>query len=229
MPPVAAVLAAVAALLETTGLAVCLLDVGGNLGRLLSMDQPGSLARLFVAGVLLGTAVVAVVAAVCRPGRRGWWSAVASIAALLGVVKLSGELHVGLVHLFSSGAGVWRGAAVLGVAAVVGLVALWSLGGEERRVRRWLVLALAAHAVAAIGLSAVSTYARLAGGPVSAAFATFVEESAEALTASGILVAVLMGVLPRRTVPAATLARRGDDDAHANFRPLAGVASAHAA
>ncbi|MGY1805903.1 hypothetical protein ACI8AF_00870 [Blastococcus sp. SYSU D00669] len=225
----AALLAAVAALLETTGLAMRLLDVDGDFGRLLSMDGPGSLARLFVVGVLLAAAVVSAVAAVRRPGRRAWWSAVATVAALLGVVKLSSELHVGLVHVLGSGVGVWRGAAVLGAVGVAGLVALGQLSGEECRARRRLVLALAAHAVAAIGLSAVSAYARLTGGPVSAAFATFVEESGEALTAAGVLVAVLMAVLPRLTVSAATLARRGDDDAPANFRPLAGVASVHAA
>src|SRR3954452_13789411 len=63
VPPVAAVLAAVAALLETAGLGVRLLDVRGALGQLLSMDLPGSLPRLFMAGVLASAAVVAALGA----------------------------------------------------------------------------------------------------------------------------------------------------------------------
>src|SRR4051794_18967581 len=63
VPPVAAVLAPAAALLETAGLGVRLFDVRGALGQLLSMDLPGSLPRLFVAGVLGSAAVIAALGA----------------------------------------------------------------------------------------------------------------------------------------------------------------------
>jgi hypothetical protein len=212
VPPAAAVLTALAAVLETVGLGVRLFDVPGAVGQLLSMDLPGSLPRLFVAGVLGTAAVVAALGAWLRPGRRVWWSAVALIAGGLAAAKAAGDLHVRLVHLFGSGAQAWRGAVVLGACAAVGLVLLWRLSGDDRRDRRRIVGLLAAHAVAAVGLSLVSTYARLTGGPVSAAFATFVEESGEALTAAGLLVAVLVGVLPRLVLPAGTVLRRRDDD-----------------
>jgi hypothetical protein len=212
VPPVAAVLAAVAAVLETVGLGVWLFDVRGALGQLLSMDLPGSLPRLFVAGVLGAAALVAALGARLRRGRRVWWSAVAGIAGGLAVAKAAGDLHVRLIHLFGSGPQAWRGAVALGIAAAAGLVFLWRLSGDDRRDRRRIVTLLAGYAVAAVGLSLVSTYARITGGPVAAAFATFVEESGEALTAAGLLVAVLLGVLPRLTAPAGTPLRRRDDD-----------------
>jgi hypothetical protein len=212
VPPVAAVLAALAAVLETVGLGVRLFDVRGALGQLLSMDLPGSLPRLFVAGVLGSAAIGAALGARLRPGRRVWWSAVAVVAGGLAVAKAAGNLHVRLVHLFGSGEQAWRGAVVLAGVAAAGLVVLWRLSGEDRRDRRRIVTLLAAHAGAAVGLSLVSTYARLTGGPVAAAFATFVEESGEALTAAGLLVAVLLGVLPRLALPAGAPLRRRDDD-----------------
>ncbi len=214
VPPVAALLAAAAAVLETVGLGVRLFDVRGALGRLLSMDLPGSLARLFVACVLLAATLVAVLGAHQRPGRRLSWSAVAAIAGALGVAKLAGGLRVDLVPVFGSGAQGWRGAAVLGVAAAAGLVLLWRLSGDGRRI----VTVLAAHVVAAVGLSAASTYARITGGPVSAAFATFVEESAEALTAVGLLVVLLVGVLPRLVSSTGAPPRRWRDEPPAELR-----------
>jgi hypothetical protein len=225
VPPVAAVLAAVAAVLETMGLGVRLFDVRGAVAQLLSMDLPGSLPRLFVAGVLGSAALVAALGARIRPGRRVWWSAVALVAGGLAAAKLAGDLHVRLIHLFGSGSQAWRGGVVLGVLAAAGLVFLWRLSGDDRRDRRRVVTVLAAHACAAVGLSLVSTYARLTGGPVSAAFATFVEESGEALTAAGLLVAVLVGVLPRLALPAGTPLRRRDDDLPAELGPWVGAAA----
>ncbi|NYJ05869.1 hypothetical protein [Petropleomorpha daqingensis] len=219
MPPVAAVLAAVAAALETVGLGVRLFDVRGALGHLLSMDLPGSLPRLFVASVLAAAAVVAALGAWLRPGRRVWWSAVAASAVGLAAAKAAGDLHVRLVHLFGTGEQAWRGAVVLGIVTAAGLVFLWRLSGNDRRDRRRIVTLLAGYAVAAVGLSLVSTYARITAGPVSAAFATFVEESGEALTAAGLLVAVLIGVLPRLVLPAGDVLRRRDD--HLEAAPLA--------
>jgi hypothetical protein len=207
VPPVAAVLAAAAALLETVGLGVRLFDVRGSLARLLAMDLPGSLPRLFVAGLLAAAAIAAALGARIQPGRRVWWSAVALLAAGLAAAKAAGELPVLLVHLLGSGEQAWRGVAVLG-GLVAGLAVLWRLGGGERRV----VALLWAYGVAAVGLSLVSTYARRTGGPVPAAFATFVEESGEALTAAGLLVAVLVGVLPRLPLPATTALPRRDDE-----------------
>jgi hypothetical protein len=228
VPPVGALLAVVAAVLETVGLGVRLFDVRGAAGRVLSMDLPGSLARLFIASVLIAAAVVAALGAHRRPGRRLWWSAVAVIVGTLAAAKLAGSLHARLILVFGSGTQAWRGAAVLGVAAAAGLVFLWRLGGHDRRDRRRIVTVLAAYAFAAVGLSAASTYAGITGGPVSAAFATFVEESGEALTAAALLVAVLIGVLPRLAAPADAPLRRRDDEFPSDLRRLVGASAASA-
>jgi hypothetical protein len=212
LPRVAGVLGAVAVVLLAMGLATRLAGLRGPLAELLSMDLPGSLSRMFVTGVLASAAVVAVLGARWRPGRRTWWTAVAVVAGGLAVTKGVGTVHSQLVHALGSGVRAWQGMVVLGALAAAGLAFLWRLSGDDRRDRRRLIVVLAAHAFAAVGLSAVSTYAELWAGETAAAAATFVEETAEALTAVALLAVVLLGVLPRLVRPAGSLLRRRDDD-----------------
>ncbi|MGY1604669.1 hypothetical protein [Geodermatophilus sp. SYSU D00815] len=183
VPSLAATLAAAVALLQTTGLAVRLFEVRGRLGHLLAMDAPGSLARWLVVAVLGAAVLAAVLGVATQPARRRWWTAAAAVLAVLAGAQLAGNLRLQLP-------------AVLGLLVVAGAALVWGLGRGRDRNR--LVAVLGAHVLAAVGLSAIASYARATGGPVSAAFATFVEESGEALTAVGLLVAVLVALLPRR-------------------------------
>jgi hypothetical protein len=212
LPRIAGGLAVVGIALLGLGLAVRLAGAHGELAVLLSMDAPGSLSRMFVTGVLGAAAVVAALGARRQPTRRLWWAAVALVAAALAVTKGVGTVHSRLVEALGSGIRAWQGMVVLGLLAAAGLVLLWRLSGDDRRDRRRLVTVLAAHAFAAVCLSAVSSYVELWAGTTAYAGATFVEEAAEALTAVALLAVVLLGVLPRLVLPPGTPLRRRDDD-----------------
>jgi len=195
VPPVAAALAAIAAVLETAGLAVRLFGSGGRLADLLAMDGAGSVARGFVTGVLVAAAVGSVLVAPARPAARAWWGTAAVTCAVLAVAKAGGLLHA-------------RALPVAVPLLAAGLLVVWRFCRKGRQDCGRVLALLAAHAAVAVGLSAVSLYARATGGAVSAAFAVFVESSAEALTAVAAVVAVLAAVLrtepgymPGRTTP----------------------------
>ena len=212
MLPIGRGLAALGVAFMAVGLGTRLAGARGELADLLSMDAPGSLARLYVTGVLASAAVIAALGARWRAGRRTWWGAVGVIAGILALTKAAGDVHSRVVASFGDGLQAWRGMVVMGLLAVAGITVLWRLSAGDRRDRRRVLGVLSAHAVAAVGLSAVSSYAYLWGGDVAGAVATFVEETGEAVTAVALLVVVLVGVLPALVLPEGTVLRRRDDE-----------------
>jgi hypothetical protein len=102
------------------------------------------------------------------------------------------------------------GALVSAVGVAAGVLAVLAfITRAERRDRRRVLGALAAYAVASVGLSAVSV---MAVGQW-AVTATYLEESGEALAGVAVLVAVLVGVAPRMVLPASWVLRREEDAA----------------
>ncbi|SDC39243.1 hypothetical protein SAMN05660690_1241 [Geodermatophilus telluris] len=206
LSPVGVGLAATAVALETAGFVLRLTDADGPLSRVLSMDAPSSLPRLYVAGLFAAAALAAVAAAGRTPARRGWWLAVGLVAAGIAVVKAGGTVHEDAVHALTERLGA-AGAVTVGVALLaVVLLVLAVLTRAERRDRRRVLGALAAYGVASVGLSAVSA---VAGS--WAVTATYLEESGEALAGVAFLVAVLVGVAPRLVLPADVVLRRRAD------------------
>jgi hypothetical protein len=207
LPPVGVALAASAVALETCGLVLRLTGATGPAARLLSMDAPFALPRMFVAALFAAAAVAAVVAAARFPGRRTWWLGVAVVGAGIALVKAGGNVHADAVQALQQAFGA-RATVVLSVSAAVAvLVGLWSFTRGERRDRRRVLGTLALYAVASVGLSAVS-------GAVPSEFnatATFVEESGEALAGVAFLMAVFLGVAPQLVLPASWALRRTAD------------------
>jgi hypothetical protein len=207
LPPVGVALAALAVTLMTTGFVVRLTGVQGEPARLLSMDAPFSVPRLFVALLFAAAAVAAVAGAGALPGRRAWWLAVGLVAAGIAAVKAGGSVHTDAQTALADAVGE-TAVLVLGVAAVAAVLGvLWFLSRSERRDRRRVLGALALYAVAAVGLSAVSG-AVPSGLSVTA---TFLEESGEALAGVAFLMAVLVGVAPQLVLPADWALRRSLD------------------
>lgn len=214
LPPVGIALAAAAVLLETTGYVLRLRHTAGPVMRLLSMDAPHSLPRLYVAGVFAAAAAAALIGAGHLPGRRSWWTAVGVVGGLIAAVKAGGTLHATALHDLSGavGSAAAQGFSVLLAVAVLGLLG-W-LSRSERRDRRRVLGTLGLYAVAAVGLSGVSGLVASHGGSWAlTAAATFVEEAGEALSGVAFLVAVLVGVAPRLVLPAEWRLRR-EADAH---------------
>jgi hypothetical protein len=214
LPPVGVALAAVAVVLEASGYVLRLRHATGPVMRVLSMDAPLSLPRLYVAGLFSAAAAAALIGAGNLPGRRAWWTAVGVIGGSIAAVKAGGTLHAATLHALSGavGSAVAQGISVLLALAVLGL--LWWLSRFERRDRRRVLGTLGLYAVAAVGLSAVSgLVAAHAGSWGLTAAATFVEEAGEALSGVAFLVAVLVGVAPRLVLPAEWRLRR-EADAH---------------
>jgi hypothetical protein len=213
LPPFAIGLVAVAVALETAGYVSRITGASGQAARLLSMDAPFSVPRMFVAALFGAAALAAVAGAGSIPGRRTWWTAVALVAAVVCGIKAGSTLHAEAVARLSEAISL-TGAVLVSV-TVAGLVvgALWFLSRTERRDRRRVLSALALYAGASVGLSAVSS--ALAGAYGSAgswvAAATYVEETGEALAAVGMLVAVLAGVAPKLVLPADWALRRTVD------------------
>lgn len=207
LPGIGVALAATAVLLETSGFVLRLNGNTGQVARLLSMDAPFSVPRLYVAALFAVAAVAGVAAAGRLPGRRAWWLAVAVVAAGIATVKAGGTVHARAMDALQGAVGA-RAAILLSAAgAAVVLGGLWTFTRTERRDRRRVLGTLALYAVASVGLSAVSAVA-----PANwAAAATFVEESGEALAGVSFLMAVLVGVAPRLVLPAAWALRRSED------------------
>jgi hypothetical protein len=210
LPPVGVALAAVAVLLEGSGFVLRLRHATGPVMRVLSMDAPLSLPRLYVAGLFALAAAAALIGAGNLPGRRAWWTAVGVVTGLVSAVKAGGTVHAVALSALIRAVGATAAQVISVLLAGAVLAVLWWLSRTERRDRRRVLGTLALYAVAAVGLSAVSEYA--SGWTISAA-ATFVEEAGEALSAVAVLVAVLVGVAPRLVLPADWRLRR-EADAH---------------
>ncbi|MBM7806994.1 hypothetical protein JOD57_002831 [Geodermatophilus bullaregiensis] len=212
-PPLAVALAAVGVALESVGYTVALMGTQGQVARLLSMDAPFSVPRLYVAGLFAAAAVAALVGGAQQAGRRTWWTAVALVAAGVASVKVGSTVHA---EIFGAADAVLTTAgAVLASAALAGAVLawLWSMSRGDRRDRRRVLRTLSLYAGASVGLSGLSVVVAGAFGGASrwAVMATFVEETGEALTAAAFLVAVLVGVAPRLVLPADWALRRAGD------------------
>jgi hypothetical protein len=202
----------IAVALETVGYIVRLSGNETSAGAF-SMDAPFSLPRLFVAAMFAAAGLAAVAGAGAFAGRRTWWLAVGVVAGGIAAVKASSTVHSDVLTVLNDavGAGAGLTMSVLAAAAVVGV--LWFLSRDERRDRRRVLGALALYAVAAVGLSAVSSAVAGSAGFAStwAAGATFLEESGEALAAVAFLIGVLAGVAPRLVLPSAWVLRREVD------------------
>lgn len=208
LPPVGVALAALAVALEFTGFLLRLSGARGETARLLSMDAPLSVPRMYITVLFAVAAVTALSGASRVPGRRTWWTAVGVVAAAICFVKAGGTVHAVAMHRLSEAIGTAGANLVAGLLAIAVVGMLWYLARAERRDRLRVLGSLALYAVAAVGLSAVS--AAVSGARVAAA-ATFVEESGEALGAVAFLVAVLVGVAPRLVLPGDWALRRTAD------------------
>ncbi|MCA0144876.1 hypothetical protein [Blastococcus sp. LR1] len=205
LPPIGIALAALAVGLMTVGYGFRLSGTTSPLARALSMDDPFSLPRMYVAA-LFGAAALAAVAG-AGTTRRTWWLAVAVVAGGIAAVKAGSTVHVDAKVALTGAVGT-QGAVLISVtAAAVVVSGLFVLSRTERRDRRRVLGALTGYAVASVGLSALSS--AVPGG--WAATATYLEESGEALAGVAFLVAVLVGVAPRLALPADWALRRTAD------------------
>jgi hypothetical protein len=198
---------------EVVGYLLRVLDAPRAISHPLSMELPWSLPRLLVATVFLMAAVAAGAGAVRLPRRRTWWTAIAALCALATAVKAGSTVHKALIGAIGGYAHPVRALAVTAAVAAVVLAGLYWLSREERRDRRRVLKWFAAYGFAAGGLTIPSALAEATWGHGSALTATFVlvEEGSEAVTALGVLVAVLVGVAPRLVFPADHPFRRADD------------------
>jgi hypothetical protein len=213
VPPIGIALFAIAVGLETCGYVVRLTGATGEPARLLSMDAPWALPRMFVAALFAAAALAAFAGARSIPGRRTWWTAVGLVAGGIAAVKAGSTVHTDAVWVLTEALGSSGALLVSTMAATAVLGALWFLSRTERRDRRRILSALALFVGASVGLSAMSTSAAGTFGRVSnwAAAATFVEESGEALAGVSFLIAVLVGVAPRLVLPTSWALRRAVD------------------
>jgi hypothetical protein len=213
VPPTGIALFAVAVVLETIGYVVRLTGATGATARLLSMDAPFSVPRMFVAALFAVAALAAVAGAGSLPGRRAWWLAVGVVAAGIATVKAGSTVHSDALAALSDALG--TGGALLASLALAAAVGggLWILSRNERRDRRRVLGVLGFYVGASVGLSAVSAaVAGSAGGAGTwAATAIFLEESGEALAGVAFLLAVLAGVAPRLVLPTTWPLRRSAD------------------
>jgi hypothetical protein len=208
LPPVGVGLAALAVALEFVGFLLRLSGAHGSTARLMSMDAPLSVPRMYVAALFAFSAIAALSAAARMPGRRPWWTAVGLVAASICFVKSGGTFHEVAMHWLDRTVGSAGATLVSALVALVVVGTLWYLSRTERRDRLRVLGSLALYAIAAVGLSAISA---AASGARLAAAATFVEESGEALGGVVFLVAVLVGVAPRLVLPAEWALRRTAD------------------
>lgn len=211
VPPLAVTLIGVGVSLEAVGFVVHASGQERGTAGFLSMDQPLSIPRMYITGLLAAAALLAFLGASRAPGRRTWWLAVGAIAAVLAQVKGGGTVHVRALEAF--GVGDRPVLAALGSALVAGVVlgGLWWLSCNERRDRRRVLGAFTLYAAASVGLSAGSSLVGQSLGSPWAASATFLEESGEVAGAVVVLIAVLVGVAPRLVLPATWPVRRTAD------------------
>lgn len=179
----------------------------------LSMDLPFSLPRMLVATVFLLAAVAAGAGAVRLHRRRTWWTAIAVLCGTAALVKAGSTVHKALIEAIDGYTHPVRTLLISGLVAAVVLGGLYWLSRTERRDRRRVLKWFGAYGAAAGGLTIVSAVAESAWGhgSVSAASFVLVEESAEALSALGLLVAVLVGVAPALVFAAGHPLRRAAD------------------
>jgi hypothetical protein len=220
LPPVGIALAVLAVALETAGFVTRLT---GSSTTALSMDAPDSLPRLYVAALFGAAAASAFLGAGVLPGRRTWWVAVGLVSAGIAAVKAGSTVHADAMHRLATVLGSVGAQVVSALLAVAVVGALWFLSRTDRRDRRRVLGWLSAYAVAAVGLSALSSV--VPDGLT--AVATYLEESGEALSGVAFLVAVLVGVAPRLVLPAGVPLRRAQD-AH-TVEALGGVLGGPAA
>jgi hypothetical protein len=213
LPPLGVGLAAVAVAVETAGYLSRLTGATGAVDRLLALDEPFSLPRVFVAGLFGAAAIAAVAGAGVLPGRRAWWLAVGLVGGAIAAVKVGSTVHKHAMEFLTASLGARAAVGLSAGLALLVVGALWFLSRTERRDRRRVLGVLALYGVASVGLSAVSTLAENTYGWASnwAAATTFVEEAGEALAAVAFLMAVLVGVAPRLVLPATWPLRRSDD------------------
>jgi hypothetical protein len=213
VPPVAVLLIGVGLALEVVGFAVRVADVPRAVARPLSMELPFSVPRLYIAAVLAAAALVAAVGSGRIPGRRTWWSLVAVVGAGLAAIKAGSTVHKAVMTALDGYAHPVRALALTAPVAIGGIAWMWWLSRHERRDRLRTLGALGLYAVAALGLSTVSTVVETAVGRASvwAAAATLAEEGGEVLAAVAFLTAVLVGVAPRLVLPAGWALRRAAD------------------
>jgi hypothetical protein len=214
VPPLGLLLGGTGLALETLGFVLRAAgDDRTGTARLLSMDAPMSVPRMYITALFLVTAFAALAGAAQAPSRRTWWLTVAGIAVVVSGVKGGGTVHDrGLEALgVADHPAVALAASALVVIAVLAL--LFYVARAERRDRRRVLLAVAFYGLAAGGLPSVSTAVAQALGANSlmAAVTTYVGQSAEALGAVAVLVAVLVGVAPRMVLPADWALRRTAD------------------
>ncbi|MGY1624200.1 hypothetical protein ACI789_18535 [Geodermatophilus sp. SYSU D00965] len=214
VPPLAVVLMGFGLALEVVGFAVRVGDVPRAIARPLSMELPFSVPRLFIAALFAAAALAAAAGAGRIPGRRTWWSVVAVVAAGLAAIKAGSTVHKAVMEALDGYAYPVRALLLTAPVAVAGLGWIWWLSRHERRDRTRTLASLGLYAVAALGLSTISTVVEEALGHSSpwTAAATLVEETGEMLAAVAFLVAVLIGVAPRVVLPAAWVLRRTADE-----------------
>lgn len=212
VPSVAVTLAGLGVSLEAVGYVLRAAGQDRGSVRLLSMDLPLSVPRMYITGLFVAAAVAAFLGGSRDPGRRAWWCAVGAVAAVVALVKGSGTVHARALDAVGLGGRPVLAAAASAAVAGIVLGFLWWLSRTERRDRRRVLGAFALYAIASVGLSGVSSLAAQASGASAwAAAATFVEESGEALGAVTVLMAVLIGVAPRLGLPADWALRRSAD------------------
>ena len=223
--PIGVALVATGTALMVTGYALRVSGTGGPYARLLSMDAPLSLPRMFVAAVFAVAALAAFAGAGRQPGRRRWWTGVGVVAALVAAVKADGLAHVRFIRLVEDSLGMVGAVVVSALLAVLVVVSLALLSRRDRRDRNRVLLALCLYGVASVGLSAVSSVMGSTWGGTSlvAAAATLIEETGEALAGVHFLMAVLIGVAPALVLPKTWVLQRQADAASLDVpEPLAG-------
>jgi hypothetical protein len=157
--------------------------------RLLDLDAVGGLPRLFTTALFLAAALMAWRARRSVEGSAAtWWAAVAAVSAGLALAKVV-SLHSTLEEEVSPLPTLLGGVSL----TVLVLGGLWTTGRRSGVGARSVVAALAAYALAALGLDQLTGLAAAVQdrvGWLTVSGATFVEELGEALAALLLVVTV---------------------------------------
>jgi hypothetical protein len=187
------------------GLGAC---SSSRIDRLLDLDAVGGVPRLFTTGLFLAAAWWGWRGFRATAGRPAlWWAALAAIGMGLALAKLISVHSTVKADLAPSGT------LLLGLLLTVPVLGALYLAGRSWGVpgTRAVVVALAAYALAALGLDLLTgVYAALQDriDPLTVAGTTYVEELGEALSALCVLVVV------RWQVPATALGPVGSAASH---------------